>query len=242
MLEYWNNLKKPDNVNVKAVKGDIVEKIDGVLFLLQTTIDYNNVVAYRVEPSDRFIIWTFYKYCILLHDKYHIDYIRVEGDINKYKFLEKLGKKITRKDNTVKTRDVYYCNLKTGYKIISLKSKEFEFYYVQHMYRKTHKKEYYDKMFFHVRFAVENCIKKRLGRIVSRGTFRPNLKEDVYDFTMTATCKIMSRYTKGDYEIRYLLTTADYAALEVLHNVKQKLIDQTLSYESYIRYEMKNEN
>lgn len=229
MLEYWNSLKKPDNVNVKAVKGDIVEKIDGVLFLLQTTMDYNNVVAYRVKPSDKFIIWTFYKYCILLHDKYNINYIRIEGNKGKYDFLKSFTKKQIIKDDSIEDRDVYYCNLKAVYKTISLKEKELQFYYLQKMYKKTKNEIYYNKMFFLVKDAVEASVKKKSKK------HKIN-EDDLHDFVIDGTIKIMGRIkNKQDYTIKYLLTAAYYVALNELYNKKQKFWDKCLSYEEYLK-------
>ena len=62
-IEYWNSLEKPENVSVEAVKGDIVEIVNGVVFLLQTTNGYNNTVSYRVEKSDKSIVWTLLEFC-----------------------------------------------------------------------------------------------------------------------------------------------------------------------------------
>ena len=159
-IQDWNNLEKPDNVNVLAEPGDIVEEVNGVLLLLQTRNGYNNVVAYRVEKSDRFIVWTLYEYCILLHDKYGIDFVRVEGDKGKYKFLERdFTIKEVRKDKQEKERDVYYVSLKAAREAFELKCQEYEFYYNQNLYlRETDeklKKKYFDKMFLLVKFAVE---------------------------------------------------------------------------------------
>lgn len=242
-IEDWNRLEKPDNINIEAEDGDIVEKVNGVLYLLQTRNSYNNIVAYRVEESDKFIVWTLYEYCILLQDKYHIDYVRVEGDKGKYRFLEKaFSRKEVRKDKQEKVRDVYYCNLKEARESLSLKCKEYEFYYTQNLYIKSTdeklKKKYYDKMFFMVQFAVENALKIRLGKLARKGAVRRNIAEDFYDFTMGATLNIMNRYKKPKgYKILYLLTTADYAALGILHNPRQKFWDNQMSLESWQLYE-----
>lgn len=242
-IEDWNTLEKPDNINVVAEECDIVEKVNGVLYLLQTRNGYNNIVAYRVEESDKFIVWTLYEYCILIHDKYGIDYVRVEGDKGKYKFLEKaFNRNIVRKDKQEKVRDVYYCNLKEARESLGLKCKEYEFYYTQNLYIKSTdeklKKKYYDKMFFMVQFAVENALKIRLGKLARKGAVRHNIAEDFYDFTMGATLNIMNRYKKPKgYKILYLLTTADYAALGILHNPRQQFWDCMLSYEALEDYD-----
>lgn len=242
-IQDWNNIAKPYNVNVAAEPGDIVESVNGVLYLLQTKNGYNNIVAYRTEPSDKNIIWTLFEYCILMHDKHHIDYVRVEGDKGKYKFLERFfNKKSVRKDTREKERDVYYCSLKEGYDIMELKCQEYEFYYTQNLYIKSDnealKKKYFDKMFFMVQRAVEAALKARLGKLARKGMIRPNSSEDLYDFTISATVNIMSRYKKPKgYQILYLLTTADYAALGILHNPRQKFWDRTVSYEALEDYD-----
>lgn len=242
-IQDWNNLEKPDNVNVLAEPGDIVEEVNGVLFLLQTRNGYNNIVAYRIEKSDKLIVWTLYEYCILLHDKYGIDFVRVEGDKGKYKFLERaFTTKEVRKDKQEKERDVYYVNLEAARESLELKCQEYEFYYYQNLYLCSDdeklKKKYFDKMFLLVKFAVETALKKRLGKLFRKGAVRPNMVEDVYDFTMTATANIMSRYKKPKgYRIQYLLVTADYAALGVLHNERQKFWDKQISLESWDNYE-----
>ena len=242
-IQDWNNLEKPDNVNVVAESGDIVEEVNGILFLLQVRNGYNNVVAYRIKPDDHFIVWTLYEYCILLHDKYGIDFVRAEGDKGKYKFLERdFTTKEVRKDRQEKERDVYYVNLKAAREPFELKCQEYEFYYNQNLYlRETDeklKKKYYDKMFLLVKFAVETALKKRLGKLIRKGAVRPNMAEDIYDFTIGATLNIMNRYKKPKgYKIKYLLTTADYAALGILHNPRQKFWDSQISLESWQNYE-----
>lgn len=242
-IEQWNSIPKPDNVNVHAEEGDIVEEVNGVLFLLQVRNGYNNVVANRIKPDDHFIVWTLYEYCILLHDKYGIDFVRAEGDKGKYKFLERaFTTKEVRKDRQEKERDVYYVNLKAAREAFELKCQEYEFYYNQNLYIKETdeklKKKYYDRMFLLVKFAVETALKKRLGKLIRKGAVRPNMVEDVYDFTIGATVNIMSRYKKPQgYRIKYLLTTADYAALGILHNPRQKFWDNQISLESWQNYE-----
>lgn len=238
-IELWNSIPKPDNVNVVAEPGDIVEEVNGVIFLLQVRNGYNNVVAYRIEKSDKLIVWTLYEYCILLHDKYGIDFVRVEGDKGKYKFLERdFTTKEVRKDRKEKERDVYYVNLKAAREAFELKCQEYEFYYTQDLYIKTSDNKYFNKMFMMVKTAVEVALKKRLGALTRKGAVRPNMADDLYDFTMTATANIMSRYKKPKgYRIKYLLVTADYAALGVLHNERQKFWDRQISLESWDNYE-----
>lgn len=242
-ISVWNDLTKPDNIDEAAQEGDILEKVNGVLFLLQTKNGYNNVIAYRVENSPKNIVWTLYEYCMLIHDKHNIKCVRIEGDKGKYAFLERaFTRNEVRRDRTEKTRDVYYCNLDNAYEKLSLKCKEYDFYYTQNLYIKCSdeklKKTYFDKLFFMVQFAVENAMKIRFGGLAKKGVVR----NDLYDLTMVATLNIMSRYKKPKgYKIMYLLTTADYAALYALHNPRQRFWDSMMSLESWNRYEYNKE-
>ena len=238
-IEYWNSLGKPENVSVAAEEGDIVEIVNGVAFLLQTTGEYNNIVAYRVEKNDKSIVWTLLEFCKILYSKYHIEYVRVEGDKGKYRFLERLfTKKAVVKDNSVKDRDVYYCNLNEAYKKIYLKCKEYDFYYNQHIYLTTTdeklKKICFDKMFFAVNFAVETALKKRWKKLAAKGVVR----DDFEDMLSTITIAIMERYKKPKgYYIGYLLTVAELAVLGILHSPRQRFEDSTLSFEAWQDYE-----
>lgn len=238
-IEYWNSLEKPENVSVEAVKGDIVEIVNGVAFLLQTTNGYNNTVSYRVEKSDKSIVWTLLEFCKILYSKYHIEYVRVEGDKGKYRFLDRLfTKKAVVKDDSVKERDVYYCNLNEAYKKLWLKCKEYDFYYNQHVYLTTTdeklKKICFDKMFFAVNFAVETALKKRWKKLSAKGVVR----DDFEDMLSTITLTIMERYKKPKgYYIGYLLTVAELAVFGILHSPKQRLEDSMLSFEAWQDYE-----
>ena len=82
---------------------------------------------------------------------------------------------------------------------------------------------------------IEGMVKELFA---GKGAVRPNMVEDVYDFTIGATLNIMSRYKKPQgYKIKYLLTTADYAALGILHNPRQKFWDSMVSYEALEDYD-----
>ena len=238
-IEYWNSLEKPENVSVEAEEGDIVEIVNGVAFLLQTTDEYNNIVAYRVEKSDKSTVWTLLEFCKTLYSKYHIEYVRIEGDKGKYKFLERLfNKKTVVKDKSVKDRDVYYCNLNEAYKKLYLKCKEYDFYYTQHVYLTTTdeklKKACFDKMFFAVNFAVETALKKRWKKLAANGVVR----DDFEDMLSTITLAIMERYKKPKgYYIGYLLTVAELAVFGILHSPKQRFEDSMLSFEAWQDYE-----
>lgn len=238
-IEYWNSLEKPENVSVAAEEGDIVEIVNGVAFLLQTADEYNNIVAYRVEKSDKSIVWTLLEFCKILYSKYHIEYVRIEGDKGKYRFLERLFvKKEVVKDKSVKNRDVYYCNLNEAYRKLSLKCREFEFYYNQHIYLTTTdeklKKACFDKMFFAVNFAVETALKKKWKKLAASGIVR----DDFEDMLSTITLAVMERYKKPKgYYIRYLLTVAELAVFGILHSPRQRFEDSMLSFEAWQDYE-----
>ena len=243
MIDIWNNIQnKPKEVNVIAKEGDIVEKINGVLFLLQTENEGNNIVAYRVEKDDKNIIWTLYEYIILLATKYNIEYVRIEGRKNRYNFLKRVfSKREVIQDRAITERDVYYAHLTS--KVIEklkLKCKEYKFYYTQNLYLNSTdekiKKESFEKMFFMVHFAVEVALKKRLRPLSRQGVIR----HDFDDLAMDATINVMNRYKKPKgYKVLYLLTTADYAALGILHNPRQKFWDNQVSYEAWLQYEFK---
>lgn len=242
-IEYWNSLEKPENVSVAAEEGDIVEIVNGVAFLLQTADEYNNIVAYRVEKSDKNIVWTLLEFCKILYSKYHIEYVRVEGDVGKYRFLERLfTKKVVVRDKSIKERDVYYCNLNEAYKKLYLKCKEYDFYYTQHIYLTTTdeklKKACFDKMFLAVNFAVETALKKRWKKLASQGVVR----DDFEDMLSTITLAVMERYKKPKgYYIGYLLTVAELAVFGILHSPKQRFEDSMLSFEAWQDYEYSSE-
>lgn len=231
----WNNIPKVDEIDVEAVEGDIVEMVDGILFLLQTTNNYNNVVCKRVEPSTNNIIHSFYRYCLILNDIHQIEYIRVEGRKGRYSFLEKVftREEIVREKDP--HRDIFYANLSKCHKRLSLKCLEYEFYRDQKEYNQTKSKQAWDRMFHHIHFAVYTAMKARMRSLSRKGVIR----DDLDDLVMDATVNIMERYTKPKgYEIKYLLTTADYAALGALHNPKQKFFDSQISLEAYNEYEL----
>ena len=238
-IEYWNSLEKPENVSVAAEEGDIVEIVNGVAFLLQTAGEYNNIVAYRVEKSDKSIIWTLLEFCKMLYSKHRIEYVRVEGDKGKYRFLERLfTKKAVVKDKGIKDRDVYYCNLNEAYKKLCLKCKEYDFYYTQRVYLTTTdeklKKACFDKMFLAVNFAVETALKKRWRKLAASGIVR----NDFEDMLSKITLAIMERYKKPKgYCIKYLLTIAELAVFGILHSPRQRFEDSMLSFEAWQDYE-----
>lgn len=234
-IDDWNNTPKTDEIDTIAVQGDIVELVDGILFLLQTTNNYNNVVCKRIAPNASNLIHSFYRYCLILNDIHQIEYIRVEGRKGRYSFLEKVFTReevIREKDPH---RDIFYANLSKAHKRLSLKCLEYEFYRDQKEWLSNRNKQAWDRMFHHIHFAVYTAMKARMRTLSRKGVVR----DDLDDLVMDATANIMERYTKPKgYEIRYLLTTADYAALGALHNPKQKFWDSQISLEAYNEYEL----
>lgn len=90
-INYWNNIPKPnDDVDVTAEEGDIVVEIGGLLFLVQTRNNCNNIVCFRVQESNISALKTLFLFREYLLENTLIRYIRVEGNTNRYKFLEKL--------------------------------------------------------------------------------------------------------------------------------------------------------
>ena len=114
-ITYWNRLKKPnEEVNCKAVKGDMVFEIGGIIYLVQRKNDCNNIVCFRYRKSAMTLLQSFLLCRHRLIDC-GIQYVRVEGNISRYLFLEKLQKEtgqgsgIVREQNN--ERNVYYIRL-----------------------------------------------------------------------------------------------------------------------------------
>lgn len=111
-IEYWNNYKKPShNVEAKAIPGDYVLEIGGLLYLVQRKNEANNIVCFRIEESDMTVLTSF-----LILRKWliaqNILYIRVEGTKNRYNFLKKLdldGFNVRQAD--VEDKNVFYIKL-----------------------------------------------------------------------------------------------------------------------------------
>ena len=88
-IDYWNSLKLDEVTNTKAVDGDIVVLINGVVFLIQRKNDRNNIVCFRVRKSKKSILKTFgqfREFCELSG----IQYILVKGNTHRYRMLELL--------------------------------------------------------------------------------------------------------------------------------------------------------
>lgn len=109
----WNsNLKvlNNDEINCRAVEGDIILNIGGYLFLVQRKNDYNNVVF--VADNPKIPICTAFKECLdLLRNVYCIQYVRVEGRLSRYKYLGKMLNVDCVQDNSKKDRRVLFLRL-----------------------------------------------------------------------------------------------------------------------------------
>lgn len=107
----WNNYPKPSNeVDVKAEPEDYITEIGGILYLLQRTNQCNNVVCFRIRESDMTVLESFLEFRQHLMGL-GIQYIRVEGNTRRYRFLAKLGLCSVLQDTDIKNRNVFYIKL-----------------------------------------------------------------------------------------------------------------------------------
>ena len=83
-IDYWNNLKKSEDVNSKAVEGDNVVLINGIAFLIQRKNDFNNVICWKVKNSKKDLVTIFAAFRAWC-EKQKIQYIRIEG-IGKHQY------------------------------------------------------------------------------------------------------------------------------------------------------------
>ena len=95
-----------------------------------------------------------------------------------------------------------------------LKEIENRFYILQKQYyslkdNKDEQKKVWDQMFFILHNAILAAVKKCLIGVK---------RNDVEDLAMDATIQVMTRYKKhAYYEIKYLLTSARFAAIGILY-------------------------
>lgn len=113
-IEYWNEYIKPSKeVEVEAKAGDLVVEIGGILYLLQRENDCNNVICFRTRKSSMSTLKSFLLFReFLLENK--IQYIRVEGNTRRYKFLSKVDVCDTYnviQDKSISERNVFYIKL-----------------------------------------------------------------------------------------------------------------------------------
>lgn len=115
MIDTWNLTIKNWETEVKAVKGDLVINIGGVLFLVQRKNGYNNVVCFRVKETNVSIQKAFVQFGHYIMNK-GIQYIRVEGNTKRYFFLSKLNVYFPKGFNCIRVdenenRNVFYIKL-----------------------------------------------------------------------------------------------------------------------------------
>lgn len=111
-IDFWNSYEKPShNVDTRAIPGDYVLEIGGLLYLIQRKNEANNIVCFRIEKSDMTVLTSF-----LILRKWliaqNILYIRVEGTKKRYNFLKKLnldGFNVRQAD--VEDKNVFYIKL-----------------------------------------------------------------------------------------------------------------------------------
>ena len=77
-IEWWNSLPKSEDVDSKAIEGDLCTEIDGVAFLVQRKNDFNNVICIRTRPATQSLLKTFCSFRNWLEEN-KIQYIRIEG-------------------------------------------------------------------------------------------------------------------------------------------------------------------
>lgn len=110
-----------------------------------------------------------------------------------------------------------------------LKKRENEFYESQKLYKQTKDKKHWDKMFIIVNECMISAIKNQCKNVK---------RNDIYDLSMEGTIQIMNRYKKiENYNIDYLLTVCRNCALCIVHNDKQKKIDNEFSLDAWVSYE-----
>lgn len=111
---YWNKLKKPQECESVAQSNDIVCVIEDVVFLCQRKKKCNNIICFNLTERESINhIKSMFKFALILKERYNIEYIRVEGNTKRYRFLEKIFEKNeVIKDITISDRNVYYCRLK----------------------------------------------------------------------------------------------------------------------------------
>lgn len=108
-LYKWNDnlyIQNNEEVNVEAVEGDIVEEVGGYVVLIQRQNDFNNIVFAAVAPE-----WplcrVFQKIKEICIDN-NIQFVRVEGNLHRYKYLGKMVGLEQLQDRTITSRNVYY--------------------------------------------------------------------------------------------------------------------------------------
>lgn len=83
-IEWWNNLKKNEDVNSPAIEGDAVVYLYGIAFLIQRKNDFNNVICWKVKNSKKDLVTIFAAFRAWC-EKQKIQYIRIEG-IGKHQY------------------------------------------------------------------------------------------------------------------------------------------------------------
>lgn len=111
----WNDFYTTDpEVQVKAIPGDLVINIGGLLYLVQRENDCNNIFCVRTHESNITLLQSFCMFREWLLGN-SIQYIRVEGNPRRYWFLSKLkfnkGYNCVQSFGEVPGRNVFYIKL-----------------------------------------------------------------------------------------------------------------------------------
>lgn len=111
--------------------------------------------------------------------------------------------------------------------VSELKKLDIEFQQEQENYLSTNSIESWHKMFYFIRFACENSMKKRLKGIKISD-------DDLDDLVLESTTIILSRFKRPQgYKILYLPCVAQFATMKVLYDPKRQFHDKLMSLEEY---------
>ena len=110
----WNTLVKANyETDVEAFEDDLVFEASGIMFLVQRKNDCNNVVAQRLIHKPGTFMQAVIEFRKVMIEN-NIQFVRVEGNLKRYKFLKKMLPKLFGnevniiKDDNVTDRNVFY--------------------------------------------------------------------------------------------------------------------------------------
>ena len=110
----WNTLVKANyETDIEAFEDDLVFEASGIMFLVQRKNGVNNVVAQRLVHKPGTFMQAIIEFRKVMIEN-TIQFIRVEGNLRRYKFLNKMlpelfGNEVDIvKDLSNKDRNVYY--------------------------------------------------------------------------------------------------------------------------------------
>lgn len=118
-FQFWNKTDKPAECEAIAEPNDLIYYDGGILYLVQTKDEFNNVVCFRMKKTKTTVKQSFYhfrRFCI----KNKIQFIRVEGNPRRYLFLKMFEKGLSNQGYNVRkaadesftlNRNVFYIKL-----------------------------------------------------------------------------------------------------------------------------------